>query len=92
MDINKSDLITAVTKNAGITKTQATQAVEAVFSSITQTLSKGGEANFIGFGSFRVTKRAAREGRNPRTGQIIKIPASRLPRFRPGKKLKEAVS
>jgi DNA-binding protein HU-beta len=90
--MNKSDLIAAVTKSARLTKTQATQAVETVFASITQTLRKGGEATFVGFGSFRVTKRAAREGRNPRTGQKIKIAASKLPRFRPGKKLREAVS
>ena len=90
--MNKVALIEAVMKVAGIeVKKQATTAVEAVFNPITKTLSKGEEVAIAGFGSFRVAKRAARMGINPRTGEKIQIAASTKPKFRAGKVLKEAV-
>ena len=90
--MNKVALIEAVMKVAGIeVKKQATTAVEAVFNTITKTLSKGEEVAIAGFGSFRVAKRAARMGINPRTGEKIQIAASTKPKFRAGKVLKEAV-
>lgn len=90
--MNKADLVAQVANNARMTKADSERAIEAVFSAITTALRKGGEARFTGFGTFTVRKRAAREGRNPRTGQSIRIPASKQPVFRPGKELKEAVN
>ncbi len=79
-------------KAAGIeVKAQAQRAVEAVFDTITKTLSRGEDVTVTGFGTFRVAKRAAREGRNPKTGEKIHIAASVKPKFRAGKALKEAV-
>lgn len=90
--MNKVALIETVMKVAGIeVKKQATAAVEAVFDTITKTLSKGEEVAIAGFGTFRVAKRAARMGINPRTGEKIQIAASTKPKFRAGKVLKEAV-
>ncbi|KKW47378.1 MAG: DNA-binding protein HupB [Parcubacteria group bacterium GW2011_GWA1_59_11] len=80
-------------KAAGIeTKAQAHRAVEAVFDAITQTMGRGEDVAITGFGTFRVAKRAAREGRNPKTGEKIQIAASVKPKFRAGKSLKEAVA
>lgn len=79
-------------KAAGIeTKAAAQRAVEAVFDTIVKTLSRGEDVAVTGFGTFRVVKRAARQGRNPKTGETIQIPASTKPKFRAGKVLKEAV-
>jgi len=90
--MNKVALIEAVMKAAGIeVKKQATIAVDSVFDIITKTLSKGEEVAIAGFGTFRITKRAARMGVNPRTGEKIQIAASVKPKFRAGKVLKEAV-
>jgi len=90
--MNKVGLTEAVMKAAGIeVKKQAAAAVDAVFDTITQTLSRGEEVAIAGFGTFRVSKRAARMGINPRTGEKIQIPASVKPKFRAGKALKEAV-
>ncbi|MEK7193966.1 MAG: HU family DNA-binding protein [Patescibacteria group bacterium] len=90
--MNKVGLIEAVMKAANIeVKKQATEAVEAVFDTITKTLSKGEEVAITGFGAFRVAKRAARMGVNPKTGEKIQIAASIKPKFRAGKALKEAV-
>lgn len=90
--MNKQDLIDFVAKETNLTKTDATKAVEAVFEGITHTLKKGNEARFVGFGTFKVQDRAATTGRNPRTGESIDIPASKQPKFKPGKELKDAVN
>ncbi len=90
--MNKSELISSVAEAAGITKAAATKAVDGVFEAITGSLKKGAEVRLVGFGTFHVAKRAATEGRNPRTGEKIKIPASRQPKFRAGKALKDAVN
>lgn len=89
--MNKNELIDAVAAATGLTKADAEKALEAVFGSIGDALKKGLEVRLVGFGTFSVTKRAASEGRNPRTGEKIQIPASKLPKFRAGKGLKEAV-
>ena len=90
--MTKEGLIEGVMKAAGIeVKAQAQRAVEAVFDTITKTLSRGEDVTVTGFGTFRVAKRAAREGRNPKTGEKIHIAASVKPKFRAGKALKEAV-
>tara|TARA_B100000686_G_scaffold10950_1_gene10988 strand:- start:16256 stop:16531 length:276 start_codon:yes stop_codon:yes gene_type:complete len=90
--MNKNELIGAVASTAGISKTQASDAVEAVFSSISGELSSGGEVRLVGFGTFMVANRKATTGRNPRTGEAIQIAASKQPKFRPGKGLKESVN
>ena len=90
--MNKGDLINAVAASANITKAQATDAVNTVFGSIENTLKKGDKASFIGFGTFSISKRAAREGRNPSTGQTIKIAASNQVKFKAGKALKDSVN
>lgn len=90
--MNKVALIEVVMKSAGIeVKKQATAAVDAVFDTITKTLARGEEVAIAGFGSFRVAKRAARMGVNPKTGERIQIAAAIKPKFRAGKVLKEAV-
>ncbi len=90
--MNKNDLIASVADDAGISKADATKAVDAVLSSIAKSLKKGDEVRLVGFGTFSVAKRAASEGRNPRTGEKIKIPASKQPKFKAGKALKDAVN
>ncbi|MEK7465743.1 MAG: HU family DNA-binding protein [Patescibacteria group bacterium] len=90
--MKKDGLVEAVMKAAGIeTKKQGGEAVEAVFDAIVKSLSRGEEVAVAGFGVFRVVKRAARMGRNPKTGESIQIAASTKPKFRAGKLLKEAV-
>jgi len=90
--VNKSDLIAKVASASNLTKIDAERAIDATFRSITQSLKKGEEVRLIGFGTFIVTNRPATDGRNPRTGAAIRIPATRLPKFRAGKQLKEAVA
>lgn len=90
--MNKAELIDYVADKAGLTKADAQNAVDAVFDGITATLKKGNDARFVGFGTFSVAKRAATTGRNPRTGEAIKIPASKNAKFKAGKELKEAVN
>jgi len=90
--MTKNELIAAVADKAQMTKTAAATAVDATFDAITATLKKGGEVKIMGFGNFRVVKRAAREGRDPRTGAPVKIKAARRPRFSAGKGLKDAVN
>ena len=90
--MTKNELIAAVAGKASKTKTAAASAVDATFDAITAALKKGGEVKIMGFGHFRVVKRAAREGRNPRTGNPVKIKAARRPRFSAGKALKDAVN
>ena len=88
---NKNDLVTAVATSAGLTKADATKAVDSVFDAITAALTSGDEVRLVGFGTFSVSQRAASEGRNPRTGQTIKIPASKQPKFKAGKVLRDSV-
>jgi DNA-binding protein HU-beta len=90
--MTKNELIAAVADKAQMTKTAAASAVDATFDAITAALKKGGEVKIMGFGNFRVVKRAAREGRDPRTGAPVKIKAARRPRFSAGKGLKDAVN
>ncbi|MCB9991381.1 MAG: HU family DNA-binding protein [Rhodospirillales bacterium] len=90
--MNKQELVNEVAKKADLPKTKAQAAVEAIFDSIKLTLKKGGEVRLVGFGTFTVAKRAATTGRNPRTGEKINIPASKQPKFKAGKELKEAVN
>lgn len=88
--MTKQDLVSEVA-NVGITKKQAAIAVNAVFDAIKDALAAGDKVSLVGFGSFSVKKRAAREGRNPRTGKPLKIPAKKVPVFKPGKALRDAV-
>jgi DNA-binding protein HU-beta len=90
--MTKNELIAAVADKAQMTKTAAATAVDATFDAITAALKKGGEVKIMGFGNFRVVKRAAREGRDPRTGAPVKIKAAKRPRFSAGKGLKDAVN
>jgi len=90
--VNKNDLVSAVADNAGMTKADAAKAVEGVFNAISGALSSGGEVRIVGFGTFSVANRKATTGRNPRTGEAIQIPASKQPRFKAGKGLKDAVN
>ncbi len=90
--MNKNDLIAEVADATGLTKADAAKAVDAVLDSVTNSLKKGDEVRLVGFGTFTVAKRAASEGRNPRTGETIKIPASKRPKFSAGKALKDAVN
>ena len=89
--MNKADLINHVAEAAGLTKASASDAVEAVLGGITGTLANGGSVSLVGFGTFSVTDRAARTARNPRTGETINVPASKAPKFKAGKALKDAV-
>ena len=89
--MNKSELIEHIAKQADISKAAATRALEAVIGGVKMTLKRGGSVSLVGFGTFTVTKRAARSGRNPRTGAPIKIKAAKVPKFRPGKGLKDAM-
>ncbi len=90
--MNKAELIEFVAKQCDFTKVDAQSAVEAVFDGIRKTVKKGQDARFVGFGTFTVAKRAATTGRNPRTGEPIKIKASKNVKFKAGKELKEAVN
>ena len=91
LHVNKSELIAAVAETSGLSKNDAGRAIDGIFSTITSSLKKGDEVRLVGFGTFSISRRAATEGRNPRTGDVIKIPASKQPKFRAGKGLKEAV-
>ncbi|MFD1042814.1 HU family DNA-binding protein [Pseudoxanthomonas kaohsiungensis] len=90
--MNKTDLVDAVSIEAEVTKAEAARAVDAVINSITKALKKGDAVTLVGFGTFQVRKRAARTGRNPKTGETIKIKASKNPAFKAGKALKDAVN
>jgi len=90
--MNKSDLVEAIAKSAGISKSAAARTLDAILESIKKSLKKGNPVSLVGFGTFSVGKRAARAGRNPRTGATIKIKAAKVPKFRAGNKLKVAVS
>lgn len=90
--MKRSELLSAIAKDAGITKSAAARAIQSFAFHATRTLRRDGKVSIAGFGSFVVVKRRARPGRNPRTGKEIRIPASRQPKFRPGKALKSAVN
>ncbi len=85
--MNKAELITTLAEEAGITKTQANTALDAFVGAVTKTLKKGDKVTLVGFGTFSVSKRAARNGRNPQTGEVIKIKARKVARFKAGKEL-----
>ena len=90
--MNKSELIDAIARHADISKAAAGRALDAMVNSITTSLKKGDIVTLVGFGSFYVGKRTARQGRNPRTGATIRIKAARVPKFRAGKALKDSVN
>jgi len=89
--MNKSELIEVIAANADISKAAAGRALDATLAAVQKALKKGEMVTLVGFGSFYVGKRAARSGRNPRTGASIKIKAAKIPKFRPGKALKDTV-
>ena len=89
--MNKAELIEEVAGQTGLTKRTSGKAVDAVVSAISDCLAKGEKVTLVGFGTLRVTKRKARVGRNPQTGESINIPAKKLPKFVPGKNLKNKV-
>ncbi len=89
--MNKTDLVNAVAEKAELSKKDAGKAVDAIFESVTDSLKNGEKVQIIGFGNFEVRDRSARKGRNPQTGEEIQIPASKVPAFKAGKALKDAV-
>ena len=89
--MNKQDVVAKIAKDTGITKTAASAAVDSLIDGITRSLKKGDAVSFVGFGTFKVSNRKARTARNPQTGDAIKIPKRRVPRFSAGKALKQAV-
>ncbi|WP_343627413.1 HU family DNA-binding protein [Comamonas aquatica] len=90
--MNKTELIEHVAYNADLSKSAAGRALDATLEAVRKTLQKGGTVSLVGFGTFSVSKRAARTGRNPRTGEAIKIKAAKVPKFTPGKPLKDALN
>jgi DNA-binding protein HU-beta len=90
--MNKGELIESVAAAADLSRAEATRAVDALIDSVTRSLSSGDTVSLVGFGTFTVKKRAARTGRNPRTGEAIQISASNVPGFKAGKALKDAVN
>lgn len=89
--MNKSEMIEHIAKQADISKAAATRALEAMIGGVKATLKKNNSVSLVGFGTFSVSKRQARTGRNPRTGAAIKIKAAKVPKFRPGKALRDAL-
>ncbi len=90
--MNKGDLINKIAEDANLTKAQATEALNVVMSSIQDTLKDGKKVTLVGFGTFSTSERAARDGRNPKTGEIIQIAAKTMVKFKPGKELAESVN
>lgn len=90
--MNKSELIDQISAEADISKAAAGRALDAAVAAVKLELKRGGSVTLVGFGTFHVGRRAARTGRNPRTGAAIKIKAAKIPKFRPGKALKDALS
>ncbi len=90
--MNKNELVSLVSEKASLSKQDATSAVDAVFDALQTTLAKGDDVRLVGFGTFSVSHRAASKGRNPSTGAEVDIPARNVPRFTPGKGLKDAVN
>ena len=89
--MNKQDFVDAIAKKTGLKKTEATKALDAFVEVVTSSLVKGEDVRLVGFGTFSVSHRKARTGRNPQTGAALKIPASKVPKFTSGKALKDAV-
>lgn len=89
--MTKEEMVAKMAKDAGISKKAANEALKTFIGSVTNALKKGQKVSFVGFGTFTTSKRKARTGRNPKTGMSIKIPAARIPKFRPGKSLRDAV-
>jgi DNA-binding protein HU-beta len=89
--LNKAELVSMVAEKTGLSKKDAEKAVAAVFDSIQESLTAGEKVQLVGFGTFETRERGARTGRNPRSGATIEIPASKVPAFKPGKALKDAV-
>ena len=90
--MNKNELITAMASNANMTKVDTEKALKAFIDTVTEELKNGGKVQLVGFGSFEVAERAARKGRNPKTSEEIMIPASKSPKFKAGKVLKDIVN
>ena len=90
--MSKSELVAHIATSAGLTKAQATKALQAFESGVTHALAHGEEVTLVGFGTFKINSRAARTGRNPKTGEELQISASKVPTFKAGKALKEAVN
>ena len=90
--MNKTELIAAVAEKAEISKKDAEKAVKAFTDAVAKELAKGGKVQLVGFGNFEVSERPAREGRNPRTGETMTIAASKTPKFKPGKALKDEIN
>lgn len=90
--MKKSELVELVAEKAGLTKADATRAIDAVFATITESLKKGTKVPVAGFGTFAVSQRAERDGRNPQTGEVVKIPARNAVTFKAGTALKDAVN
>ena len=90
--MNKGELIAAIAKDAEITKSEAAAAVDSLVNHVEKSLKKGDKVTLVGFGSFSVSRRAGRTGRNPKTGAPIKIPAKKVAKFTPGKALKDAIN
>jgi len=90
-ELNKTELIEHIAKQADVSKAAASRSLEALIGAVKTTLKKGGNVTITGFGTFTAPKRAARVGRNPRTGAAIKIKAAKVPKFRPGKGLRDAL-
>ena len=90
--MNKHQLISAMSENANMTKVDTEKALKAFIDTVTEELKNGGKVQLVGFGTFEVTERAERQGRNPKTGEAITIPASKSPKFKAGKALKDIVN
>lgn len=90
--MNKADMVTAIAEKAGLSKKDAEKALLAFTDTIEEELKKGEKVQLVGFGTFEVSERAAREGRNPHTGETMNIPASKAPKFKAGKALKDAIN
>ena len=90
--MNKAELIERVARDTGLTKADSLRAIDALLDNVTKSLRKGEKVTLVGFGSFQTARRRARNGRNPQTGTLIKIAARRVPKFIPGKELKDQVS
>ncbi|MBR7044182.1 MAG: HU family DNA-binding protein [Lachnospiraceae bacterium] len=90
--MNKNELINAVADKSGLTKKETEKVLKAFTETVTEELKKGGKVQMVGFGTFEVSERAARDGRNPRTGEPMSIEASRSPKFKAGKALKDAIN
>jgi DNA-binding protein HU-beta len=90
--VNKTELVDYIADSADLSKAAATRAIDAMITAVKTTLKKNGTVTLVGFGTFSAGKRAARTGRNPRTGDAIKIKAAKVPKFKPGKALKDALN